>query len=129
MEFRQALSDCQIYLNEMTVGGLINALSKDSDKVDSVVLPKILKGVEAGGYAPGLRDDLGNEVTATTAFDQVCRSLQERGVNVAKSGSLIRIINRLAAGNKLRNAPVRVQSPARTTWNPIQRRIPVFGGA
>ncbi len=51
MEFKQVLSDCQIALNEMTVNGLISALSKDGAKVDSVILPKILKGVESGGYA------------------------------------------------------------------------------
>lgn len=129
MEFKQVLSDCQIALNEMSVNGLISALSKDSDKVDSVILPRILRGVETGGYAPGLRDDMGNEVDATTAYDQVCRSLKERGVNVAKSGSLVKIINRLASGNRLRNSPVKLPEKTKAVWNPIQRRVPGLGWA
>jgi len=129
MEFKQVLSDCQITLNEMTVGGLIQALSKDADKVDSVVLPRILKGVETGGYAPGLRDDMGREIDGTTAYDQVCRSLGAKGITIAKSGNLVSIINRLASGNKLRNSPVRLPDKTKPTWSPIQRRIPAFGGA
>jgi hypothetical protein len=130
MEFKQALSDAQIYLTEMTVNGLISALSKDTGKVDSVILPRILKGVESGGYSPGLRDDMGNEVDATTAYDQVCRSLGAKGINIAKSGGkLVSIINRLASGNKLRNSPVRLPDQKKPTWNPIQRRVPGLGWA
>ena len=129
MEFKQVLSDCQITLNEMTVGGLIQALSKDADKVDSVVLPRILKGVETGGYAPGLRDDMGREIDGTTAYDQVCRSLKSSGVNVALNGKLVSIINKLASRNKLRNGQVRLPDKSKPVWSPIQRRMPAFSGA
>jgi hypothetical protein len=129
MEFSRVLADAQIYLSEMTVNGLINALSKDAGKVDTVILPKILAGVESGGYAPGLRDDLGNEVDATTAYDQVRRSLKSSGVNVALNGKLVSIINRLASGNKLRKSPVKLPDRNKPAWSPIQRRVPAFGGA
>ena len=129
MEFKQVLADAQVYLTEMTVNGLITALSKDADKVDSVVLPRILKGVESGGYSPGLRDDMGNELDATTAYDQVCRSLGAKGITIAKSGSLVSIINKLASGNKLRNGQVRLPDKSKPAWSPIQRRMPAFSGA
>ena len=129
MEFKQVLADAQVYLTEMTVNGLISALSKDAGKVDSVILPRILKGVESGGYSPGLRDDRGNELDATTAYDQVCRSLGAKGITIAKSGSLVAIINRLASGNKLRNGQVKLPDKTKPTWSPIQRRVPGLGWA
>ena len=124
MEFKTILEEVQVYLTEMSVNGLINALSKDKTNVDSVILPKILAGVQSGGYSPGLKDDLGREVDATTAFDQICRSLKEKGVAVAQTGKLVAIVNKLASGNKLRNGQVKLPERGRTVWNPIQRRVP-----
>jgi len=129
MEFQKVLEDVGILLSEMSVAGLVQALSKDSSTVDSVVLPKLLRNIETGGYASGLRDGEGNEVDAGTAYEQVCRELSRKRISVAQTGMLVKIVNRLASGNKVKNSPVRLPDQPRQTWSPIQRRVSGLLGA
>jgi len=110
MLFKSVLTEARVVLNEMTVNGLISILTKDTSKVDKVVLPNILNKIGAEpGYSIGLfQNDGVTEIDATAAYSQIVAALKGSPINISANGMLVQVINKLASTNKTQNAPVRV---------------------